>query len=76
MDHCCETMRYHVESSCDQHPDRFDCPDAIVSYNKRFNEYGIIVHDGGSSVILMFYCPWCGTMLPASIRDEVLDREV
>jgi len=27
--HCCEMMRTNVESVCDQHPDRHDCPDCL-----------------------------------------------
>jgi hypothetical protein len=25
--------------------------------------YGLYVHDGGSSVIEILYCPWCGKKL-------------
>jgi hypothetical protein len=36
-----------------------------------FNEYGIIVHDGGSSSsITIAFCPWCGAQLPESLRDR------
>jgi hypothetical protein len=67
--HCCEEMRHQVERVCDQHPDRFDCPDCLVHFAARFREYGLIVHDGGSSVIGIRYCPWCGTKQPESLRD-------
>jgi hypothetical protein len=70
-------MKDAVESVCDQHADRFDCPDALVSYSAKFDEYGIIIHDGGSSVCHISYCPWCGTKLPDSKRDrwfEELER--
>ena len=70
MSHCCSRMIDAVESKCDQHEDRFHCPDALVNYSEKFNEYGLIVHDGGSSVIGINFCPWCGTELPKSIRDE------
>src|SRR5262245_23164259 len=42
----------------------------IVTYNKKHNEYGIIIHDGGTSYVLILYCPWCGTKLPESLRGE------
>ncbi|WP_216858519.1 DUF6980 family protein [Actinomadura verrucosospora] len=50
-----------------------DCPDALVSYSARFDECGLIVHDGGGSVISIAFCPWCGTRLPPSQRDAWFD---
>jgi hypothetical protein len=44
--------------------------DALVAYIPKFDEYGIIVHDGGSSMIQIHFCPWCGTRLPESKRDQ------
>jgi len=68
--HCCSRMNQELnEWSCDQHADRFDCPDALLSYNEKFDEYGIIVHDGGASSAMIQYCPYCGTKLPESKRD-------
>lgn len=61
--HCCEMMRSNVENSCKDHPSRFDCPDLLINYSESHNEYGIIVHDGGNSVISITFCPWCGTNL-------------
>ena len=37
-------------------------------------EYKLIIHDGGSSGMLIQFCPWCGTRLPASRREEWFDR--
>ena len=62
--HCCEMMRSNVESVCDQHPDRFDCPDCLIHYGPKTRTYGIMIHDGGRSVIGIQFCPWCGTALP------------
>jgi hypothetical protein len=67
--HCCEEMRQEAERVCDQHPNRFDCPDCLVQYSHRLREYGLIVHDGGSSVIRIRFCPGCGTQLPESLRE-------
>lgn len=67
--HCCTSMTYHVNEVCEAHPDPSDCADRILYYEPRFDEYGIIIHDGGSSVIGIEYCPWCGATLPASKRD-------
>lgn len=47
----------------------FDCPDNLIFYSSIFDEYGIIIHHGGSSSIEIAYCPWCGTKLPISKRD-------
>jgi hypothetical protein len=74
LTHCCERMDYDLEQQCDQHPDRYDCPDALISYTPEYREYGLIVHDGGHSTVVIEYCPWCGTQLPASLRDEWFDR--
>lgn len=63
--HCCEMMRTEVENVCDLHADRFDCPDAVVNYSEPGNRYGRIIHDGGSSVLSIAFCPWCGTKLPS-----------
>ena len=51
-------MAEAVGSVCKEHPDRFDCPDALLDFNPRMQEYGIIIHDGGSSVVTIGYCPW------------------
>jgi hypothetical protein len=70
MKHCCENMQRQVEFSCAQHPSPYDCPDALVSYSPKFNEYGLVVHDGGTSSVAISFCPWCGSKLPASLRDR------
>jgi hypothetical protein len=54
-------MERNVNSTCDLHPDRFDCPDALI--DKGGDNYGIIIHDGGCSVIRINYCPWCAADL-------------
>jgi hypothetical protein len=63
-------MRSQVELVCDKHPDRSDCPDCLVQYSPKFREYGLLVHDGGSSMVVIRFCPWCGTRLPESLRDR------
>lgn len=63
-------MRAQLEVTCDLHPDPFDCPDSVVSYVAMFDEYGLIVHDGGASYLHIAHCPWCGSRLPESRRDE------
>jgi hypothetical protein len=57
---CCDTMKYHLEFKCDIHKDDFDCPDKIIYSSKKNKEFGIIIHDGGTSFIKIKFCPWCG----------------
>jgi hypothetical protein len=71
--HCCETMTDKANYVCKQHKDPFDCPDNLIFYSAKFDEYGIIIHDGGSSFIEISFCPWCGTKLPMSKRDLWFD---
>jgi hypothetical protein len=56
-------MKYHLEYKCDIHVDPFDCPDNIILKSKKNKEYGIIIHDGGSSYISILFCPGCGKKL-------------
>lgn len=66
--HCCERMEEGLSLDCSQHEDVFECPDSLVYYSDRSNEYGLIVHDGGTSYVIIGYCPWCGAKLPESQR--------
>ena len=63
-------MDRQVNLSCARHPDRFDCLDCLITHIPKFREYGIIVHDGGTSRMTIAFCPWCGLALPASERDR------
>ncbi len=68
--HCCEMMQSNVDKTCETHADPFDCPDQLVHYVDKFDEYGIIVHDGGRSCVRIAFCPWCGAKLPESKRER------
>jgi len=68
--HCCEIMRNAIDSKCLEHPNLDDCPDNIIQFISKFNEYGIPIRDGGSSKITIKFCPWCGKKLPESMRDK------
>ncbi|MFL9824458.1 DUF6980 family protein [Rhodoplanes sp. SY1] len=72
--HCCEQMRHQLDFRCAEHADPFDCPDALIVYAEKFDEYGLIVHDGGPSYVVIAYCPWCGARLPESQRDRWFDE--
>ena len=63
--HCCDAMAAQLMHRCDVHADPADCPDVLVSYSERFDEYGLWIHDGGASTISISHCPWCGSKLPS-----------
>ncbi|GAB1265143.1 DUF6980 family protein [Aurantivibrio infirmus] len=67
--HCCREMNKNLTLDCDTHDNVFECPDVLINFIPKFDEYGLIIHDGGSSVISISYCPWCSTKLPESKRD-------
>ncbi|MQX54669.1 DUF6980 family protein [Alcanivorax sediminis] len=72
--HCCADMDRSMRMDCDVHESAYDCPDVLVSYVPRFDEYGLIIHDGGTSSIEIVFCPWCGRKLPESKRDQWFDE--
>ena len=71
--HCCDDMTYQANFICDIHKDPFNCPDKLVYFHDKFDEYGLIIHDGGTSSVNFGYCPWCGTKLAESKRDLWFD---
>ncbi|RUO97586.1 MAG: hypothetical protein EKK30_15935 [Hyphomicrobium sp.] len=71
--HCCASMVNALRFECPEHSDPFACGDSLVVYNEIMNEYGLIIHDGTASYVLIDRCPWCGTRLPPSLRDEWFD---
>ena len=64
--HCCDTMNYWAGYVCPEHPNEFECPDNLVTYDETSGAYGLIVHDGGTSHIAIQFCPWCGTALQST----------
>ena len=67
-DFACVHLAYHVTQPCPQHEDPWDCPDVVVMYFPRFDDYGIPIRNGGSAVMPIQHCPWCGVQLPDSKR--------
>ena len=63
-------MQEQAELSCSVHAAPEDCRDALISYSDKFREYGLFIHDGGSSSQAINFCPWCGSKLPGSLRDR------
>jgi hypothetical protein len=74
ISHCCGAMYDALQFECTDHTDPFACADALIVYNDILCEYGLIIHDGSASYVLIEKCPWCGTQLPASARDAWFDQ--
>ncbi|MGB3291627.1 MAG: hypothetical protein WBB01_01400 [Phormidesmis sp.] len=64
----CIHIAEQVTKTCEQHPNPYDCPDILIVYEPRFDEYSIPIRDSGSSTIR--FCPWCGIKLPVPKRDR------
>lgn len=60
---CCDMMRSQLAWRCEQHASARDCPDALVGRFGTSRQFGIYVHDGGSSYVAIGFCPWCGAQL-------------
>ncbi|EFV75032.1 MULTISPECIES: DUF6980 family protein [Cytobacillus] len=67
--HCCDMMSSQADFRCEIHSNIFECPDKLVDYDLKFDEYSLIIHDNGESMVEIYYCPWCGSKLPDSKRD-------
>ncbi|MEV0375975.1 hypothetical protein AB0I10_40765 [Streptomyces sp. NPDC050636] len=53
-------MASQVNWLCDEHDSFFECPDELIEFISNFQEYGLIIHDGGASSI----------EIPAEFQDE------
>lgn len=58
---CCKDMQVNIDS------------DTGIVYIPKFREYGIAIDNGGSSIQMINFCPWCGHKLPKSLRDQWFD---
>ena len=67
---CCDSMKYHLNFKCNTHKDDFDCPDKIIYSSEKKKEFGIIIHDGGTSYIKIKYCPFCEKKLKKKTSNE------
>ncbi len=61
--HCCKSMEYYLANG-----------ESGLVFLPKFREYGMAVRDGGSSIIVIDFCPWCGSKLPGSLRKEWFER--
>ncbi|MFT2009267.1 DUF6980 family protein [Pontibacter sp. 13R65] len=63
QNYCCLMMADNVDSSLDDNGEiRYGAVDVIIN---KWDEglFGIPIHDGGTSMVLINYCPWCGEKL-------------
>jgi hypothetical protein len=75
MTYCCKALWEQAHRQCGDHPDPSDCPDVLIAAPENGAEFGIRIHDGGSSFVVIRYCPWCGAQLPrreGGERDETI----
>jgi hypothetical protein len=73
---CCEKMRAHLNWACSDHSSAFECPDALIGRFGATGRYGLYIHDGGSALLEIDFCPWCGARLAAlqpSMSAKVVD---
>lgn len=59
-----------VKKDCDIHLDAWECPDALMA-RMGDGSIGIIYHDGGASVNVVNYCPWCGKSIKIREVEEM-----
>nr|WP_067736167.1 hypothetical protein [Novosphingobium naphthalenivorans] len=62
-------MEHFAEYTCETHPDRHDCGDCLIDQDSN-GCYGIMIHDGGSSMVRINFCPWCGAKLPEPLAYD------
>jgi hypothetical protein len=62
--HCCPYMHWQLTKECPDHPrpSTLECDEYIMGQFED-GSIGIYVHDGGSSMVIISFCPWCGTKL-------------
>jgi hypothetical protein len=65
-------MDYDLAQKYRANESRHECPDALIATVR--GGYGLIVHDGGQSVIEIKFCPWCGSGLPPT--SDLTEAEV
>jgi len=64
-------MAAQLSVTCDVH-ETSECPDILIGYFSTTGDYGLRVHDGGSSMILIDFCPWCRRRLRPPDRGPLV----
>lgn len=61
-------MGWQLSHECADHPNPWDCPDALIG-SFEDGRIGLMIHDGGTSLVLIAYCPWCATPTGVELDD-------
>jgi hypothetical protein len=59
---------------CEQLVAAIEDVDLPIRYLRKFREVGIAYSDGGTSYLLLVFCPFCGSSLPESLRRQWFDE--
>lgn len=66
-DHCCLDMAWFVSEPVEWESQG---PNPVILWIREWNEYRIDISHRGNSSTPIAFCPWYGTKLPDSRRDE------
>ncbi|MCA5011785.1 MULTISPECIES: DUF6980 family protein [unclassified Enterococcus] len=67
---CYERIKKYITNSISRNISK----EKVIYHDERFDEYGIIIHDGGRSYITITHCPWTGEKLPESKKNQWFDE--
>lgn len=67
-------MTFSKSFCCEEILKRSEDTETAIVYIAKFREFGISALDGGTSYILIEFCPWCGSRLPKKLRDQWFDN--
>lgn len=73
IDFCYDNMEHFATYQCEQHEDRFQCPDCLIHYFEEHDRFAIIIHDGGGSFMTINFCPWCGKKFQEDGPKRMID---
>ncbi len=62
-----------IKYCCDEMAKNLDAAEVDIRYDDKFREYGIGILNGGTAKQSIHFCPWCGTSLPISLRENWFD---
>lgn len=74
---CCNQFYEILKIEPSEGDTPFESGNVVLYHADNVDEYGIIIHDGGESYIVLRFCPWCGSSLPTSKRSlwfEALEK--
>ncbi len=75
--HCCQDMAAAVDYAYPHHQyNPQDCHDKLITFSQVNNQYGLPIHDGGSSYRQISFCPFCGAELAENtLADRALEKQ-